>query len=364
MRRAILQSFLLAGGIFSLAFFVPQISEGQAVFEPSAPQEVTITAGDKEALIKFSTPLDDGGSAITGYVIMKTPVPLETRKISPTETSYLWTGLTNGKDYEFSVAAENAEGIGPYAPTTPKEVRPNESAKAFVESAEVLFDPKAESVTVRGKVINVRDSESRNRIEFLYAPFDDADRDPSADPDDEYYLKPKGGFRFTDGDNFSFTLNDLKPGTMYKFRLGYTDIENGEVDLDIGNFRTRDAETEETGVSTGGTTTGGREQDPSAVKNATIRVKLDNPLGDTDSLPALLGKILDAAVIILTPLVVLMLVYSGFLFVKAQGNPEGLGEAKKTLMYVLIGAAIVLCAKGLSIFVQSTITCLGGSPDC
>lgn len=364
MRRAILHSFLLAGGISLLVLFAPRISEGQALFKPSAPLNVTATAGDEEALIKFSAPLDDGGSALTSYVISG-GTPLSSKTISATESSYLWKGLTNGQDYQFSVAAQNAVGIGPYTPTTPKEVRPNESAKAFVESATVAFFPHATDVVVSGTVINVDDDASRNRIEFLYAPNDAKDRDPAVDPDDEYYLKPKGGFRFSMGDNFNFTIEGLKEKTTYKYRLGYTDLENGEIDLATGTFTTVSAETKDAGTQTGGNTvTGGREQDPSNVKNATIRVKLDNPLGITETLPAFLGKVLDGAVLILTPLVVIMLIYSGFLFVKAQGNPEGLSEAKKTLMYVLIGAAIVLCAKGLSIFVQSTIKCFAGSPDC
>ncbi len=55
-----------------------------------------------------------------------------------------------------------------------------------------------------------------------------------------------------------------------------------------------------------------------------------------------------------------MLLYSGFLFVLARGNAEKLGEAKKALMYTLIGAAIVLGAKGLATIIENTVVNLAG----
>jgi hypothetical protein len=87
-----------------------------------------------------------------------------------------------------------------------------------------------------------------------------------------------------------------------------------------------------------------------------INITLQNPLSGTNTLDGFLGKILDAVVLLLTPVVVIMMLYSGFLFVVARGNSEKLGEAKKALMYTLIGAAIVLGAKGFSTVIQNTIS--------
>lgn len=83
---------------------------------------------------------------------------------------------------------------------------------------------------------------------------------------------------------------------------------------------------------------------------------LDNPLGDTDSVPALITKILTD---IITPIgsvaIVFFIIYAGFLFIKAQGKPEEITEAKKILFYVVIGAAVILGANLIAAVVSGTI---------
>ncbi len=77
-----------------------------------------------------------------------------------------------------------------------------------------------------------------------------------------------------------------------------------------------------------------------------------------------LQNILKGIVLLLTPIVVIMMLYAGFLFVTAQGNAEKLGEAKKALLYTMIGAAIVLGAEGFATIIKNTVTCLGGANGC
>lgn len=105
---------------------------------------------------------------------------------------------------------------------------------------------------------------------------------------------------------------------------------------------------------------------PSAPADASLHIpfKLNNPLKGSTDLQGFIAKVLDAVVLLLTPVVTVMLLYSGFLFVVARGNAEKLGEAKKALMYTLIGAAIVLGAKGFELVIQNTVTCLGGASNC
>ncbi len=91
---------------------------------------------------------------------------------------------------------------------------------------------------------------------------------------------------------------------------------------------------------------------------SSIDFKLPNPLGSTSDLPTFISRIADAAVMLLTPVVVIMLLYTGFLFVTAHGNTEKLGEAKRALMYTLAGAALVLGAKGFSTVIKGTVTSL------
>lgn len=62
------------------------------------------------------------------------------------------------------------------------------------------------------------------------------------------------------------------------------------------------------------------------------------------------------AVRILLPFIVLAFIYSGFLFVKAQGNEKELEEAKKAIWYSLIGAFILLGAWGFAQIIGTTIS--------
>ncbi len=60
----------------------------------------------------------------------------------------------------------------------------------------------------------------------------------------------------------------------------------------------------------------------------------------------------------MVPIAVLAIIYSGFLFVAAKGNPGKLEEAKKIFYFTLIGIAILLGAEILSKVIESTVTSL------
>lgn len=81
---------------------------------------------------------------------------------------------------------------------------------------------------------------------------------------------------------------------------------------------------------------------------------LDNPI-TANSLEEFLRMILAAVIAILFPIVVLFIVYTGFLFVTAQGNPQKINEAKTYLIYTVIGALIVLGAQALSLAIEASI---------
>lgn len=87
--------------------------------------------------------------------------------------------------------------------------------------------------------------------------------------------------------------------------------------------------------------------------------KLTNPLKVT-SIEGLIAAIIEIVVKIGAPLIVLFIIYSGFLFVKAQGNEEKLKEAKKALAWTVVGAAILLGAWLIAEVIQGTIKNLGG----
>lgn len=79
-----------------------------------------------------------------------------------------------------------------------------------------------------------------------------------------------------------------------------------------------------------------------------------NPIAET-SLYCFLHDILGAFILIVFPFVVLMLVYSGFLFVSAQGNPSKLEEAKKWFFWVVVGGLIILGAQALTWAIERTV---------
>lgn len=84
---------------------------------------------------------------------------------------------------------------------------------------------------------------------------------------------------------------------------------------------------------------------------------LVNPL-NAGSIPELLGIILEAMVELGSIAIVLMLVWVGFLFVKAQGNETEIKKARQALLYTVIGGLILLGASAISQVLQSTIEAL------
>ncbi|MCX6703492.1 MAG: hypothetical protein NTV02_02275 [Candidatus Zambryskibacteria bacterium] len=90
----------------------------------------------------------------------------------------------------------------------------------------------------------------------------------------------------------------------------------------------------------------------------TITYKITNPLraGVGDNLTSIVEAIMSGIVMpIASVLVVLAILYSGFQFVVAQGNPAELQKARSGLLWVLIGSAILLGAYGISTALKATI---------
>lgn len=82
-----------------------------------------------------------------------------------------------------------------------------------------------------------------------------------------------------------------------------------------------------------------------------------NPLGNTpDNILTFFELIIDGVVVPIGAVAVaFFIIWSGFLFVMAQGNEEKLKQAKNTFMYTVIGAAILLGAWTITEVIQQTI---------
>ncbi len=87
-------------------------------------------------------------------------------------------------------------------------------------------------------------------------------------------------------------------------------------------------------------------------------VTLLNPLGEGTTLNSLLVDILKFVVRIGSIVVIFMLVYVGFKFVIARGNPTAIEEARNALLWTVIGALILLGAQSIALGIQATVKAL------
>ncbi len=85
---------------------------------------------------------------------------------------------------------------------------------------------------------------------------------------------------------------------------------------------------------------------------------LVNPLNGVSTLPEFLKAILAGVVEIGTIILIMMLVYVGFLFVAARGNAEKLQSAKSALVWTVIGGLILLGATSIQLVIEGTVKSL------
>lgn len=101
------------------------------------------------------------------------------------------------------------------------------------------------------------------------------------------------------------------------------------------------------GNSSGGNTTGGGNSSVTGIPN---------PLNGINSLYDLVQAIINNIVVpIGSVVIVLMIIFAGFQFVTAQGNPTKIEEAKKTFFFAVIGAAILLGSWAIAQIIKTTV---------
>lgn len=85
--------------------------------------------------------------------------------------------------------------------------------------------------------------------------------------------------------------------------------------------------------------------------------EIPNPFGQQSfTLFDFVKRLVNLATKIAIPIIILMIIYAGFLFVKAQGAPEAITDAKRTLGYTLLGAGIILGANVIALAIETTIS--------
>jgi len=98
----------------------------------------------------------------------------------------------------------------------------------------------------------------------------------------------------------------------------------------------------------------GNATNPAIPPTTTGGTTLLNPLSAGTSLETLLQDILQLVVRIGVVVVVLMLVYVGFMFATARGEPAKITQAKDALLWTIVGALILLGAQAIASGIQAT----------
>lgn len=84
---------------------------------------------------------------------------------------------------------------------------------------------------------------------------------------------------------------------------------------------------------------------------------LNNPIAfnGPNGLQEFLVAILNVVIIIAMPIVVLYIIYAGFKYVVAQGNPEKVQEATRALTFGVIGGVVIIGAIAILTMVTSLV---------
>lgn len=98
--------------------------------------------------------------------------------------------------------------------------------------------------------------------------------------------------------------------------------------------------------ATGGNTSG---------TSQTIKAEFTNPLEGVNSLSDLFYKVINFIIGLSYVVIAGFYLMAGFKFVKAQGNPEELSEAKRAFFNTTIGAVIIIGINVITQVIQSII---------
>ena len=91
----------------------PQVSRSFTVVAvvSAAPTIGTAVAGDTQASVAFTPPINTGGASIINYTVSVSPPHVA--PVNGSSSPIVVNGLTNGQAYTFTVTADNAAGVSP-----------------------------------------------------------------------------------------------------------------------------------------------------------------------------------------------------------------------------------------------------------
>lgn len=95
-----------------------------------------------------------------------------------------------------------------------------------------------------------------------------------------------------------------------------------------------------------------------ALTSAQGSAEITNPLA-AENITEFLETVLDVITTLSVPVIAIMIIYAGFMFVTAGGDEGQIEDAKKTALYTAIGAAIILGAELIVTVLENTAGSLG-----
>jgi|GEM_PF-2096222 len=96
------------------------------------------------------------------------------------------------------------------------------------------------------------------------------------------------------------------------------------------------------------------------ISSQTVDYVFHNPLGTTTTATELIYKTLAFALKIAVPITAIMIVWAGLLFVTSAGNEAKVKSAQKTLIWAIVGLAVILLAQSVPGIIKEF---LEGSPQ-
>lgn len=182
--------------VFSL-LLASTTSQAAVLTAPDAPSGLITIRSNKQAVISWTAPASNGGSAITSYLVtLNFSSGALTRTVNAPATSLTVTGLTNGRTYWVTVVAQNA--IGYSAASETGVVTPS------------VTPPKVPSAPVIGRVVTTT---SRT----LRVPYTLGNANGSTVTRIEYSID--AGVTWTPAFTNPIVISGLTNGTTYSIRV-------------------------------------------------------------------------------------------------------------------------------------------------
>lgn len=146
-------------------------------------------------------------------------------------------------------------------------------------------------------------------------------------------------------------------GGSYEMDSAYPNTNNGgsetiyDYNYTAGDVGGTDASGNSTDRSLSGDSSG---KDLSGNSSTGDKRLLANPL-KSKSIEEFILKIIDVLLVFALPIIVLYIMYAGYLFVTAQGDSGQISTARSALLWAVVGGVIVLGARVIVAVIQGTI---------